>query len=423
MLDERAAERLPRRARDGGGAVRACRLQVRRRRGRRRDAVAARGGRLREFDAADARPPRRASRAFADGGYYVMRDGWTRESNYLLLDCGPARLAELRARARRRALVRAGRARADAARRPRHVHLHGLAELRDYFRGIRSAQHARPSTASRPRCPTGLSPGSTWHRRRHAHGSSTRDSDYFEGRHDGYERLARPATHTRRVLFIRDGYCVIHDGVETAGTHRYALHFHFAHGCRPVLELKADAAAVRERPADGPGLEIHVFGRGGLWREEEGWVSPCYRERSAAPVFSFTAEGAGAQEFITFLVPRRAGDEKTCVREIEAEHGRAFEILDAGARDVLIVGGGGRTARAAGVVSDFDLTWARFAHGSHRVRRIRVARRAHPILRRYGGSPHPACCRHRGGAQLVPGSCFRRRAEGGRRVARGHRFG
>src|SRR5207245_731975 len=41
------------------------------------------------FARLDACPPAQNSRAFADGGYYVMRDGWTPESNYLLLDCGP----------------------------------------------------------------------------------------------------------------------------------------------------------------------------------------------------------------------------------------------------------------------------------------------------------------------------------------------
>ena len=29
------------------------------------------------------------SQGFPDGGYYVMRDGWNAQSNYLLFDCGP----------------------------------------------------------------------------------------------------------------------------------------------------------------------------------------------------------------------------------------------------------------------------------------------------------------------------------------------
>src|SRR5262249_51693008 len=40
------------------------------------------------FERLNACPPAENSRAFADGGYYVMRDDWTPTSNYLLFDCG-----------------------------------------------------------------------------------------------------------------------------------------------------------------------------------------------------------------------------------------------------------------------------------------------------------------------------------------------
>ncbi|HUE83084.1 MAG TPA: alginate lyase family protein, partial [Pyrinomonadaceae bacterium] len=44
---------------------------------------------LRELDLIESNEPARQSVAFKDGGYYVMRDGWTSQSNYLLFDCGP----------------------------------------------------------------------------------------------------------------------------------------------------------------------------------------------------------------------------------------------------------------------------------------------------------------------------------------------
>ena len=44
---------------------------------------------LRRFDSIVVTEPLEMSKAFLDGGYFVMRDGWTRESNYLLFDCGP----------------------------------------------------------------------------------------------------------------------------------------------------------------------------------------------------------------------------------------------------------------------------------------------------------------------------------------------
>ncbi|HYX41431.1 MAG TPA: heparinase II/III family protein, partial [Pyrinomonadaceae bacterium] len=41
------------------------------------------------YDALAAHAPADESRAFAASGYYVMRDGWTREANYMLVDGGP----------------------------------------------------------------------------------------------------------------------------------------------------------------------------------------------------------------------------------------------------------------------------------------------------------------------------------------------
>ena len=44
---------------------------------------------LEHFDSIVASQPAKTSVPFSDGGYFVMRDGWTRDSNYLLFDCGP----------------------------------------------------------------------------------------------------------------------------------------------------------------------------------------------------------------------------------------------------------------------------------------------------------------------------------------------
>ncbi|HET9942345.1 MAG TPA: alginate lyase family protein, partial [Terriglobia bacterium] len=44
---------------------------------------------LEALDRISDREPLQESIAFAAGGYYVMRDGWKPDSNYLLFDCGP----------------------------------------------------------------------------------------------------------------------------------------------------------------------------------------------------------------------------------------------------------------------------------------------------------------------------------------------
>src|SRR5690606_1682890 len=44
---------------------------------------------LQAFEHLDAVEPARTSVVVPKGGYHVMRDGWSRDSNYLLIDCGP----------------------------------------------------------------------------------------------------------------------------------------------------------------------------------------------------------------------------------------------------------------------------------------------------------------------------------------------
>ncbi|HKP13939.1 MAG TPA: alginate lyase family protein, partial [Blastocatellia bacterium] len=43
---------------------------------------------LARFDAINARPPARNAHAFAESGYFVMRDGWAKEATYAVIDCG-----------------------------------------------------------------------------------------------------------------------------------------------------------------------------------------------------------------------------------------------------------------------------------------------------------------------------------------------
>ena len=41
------------------------------------------------YDRLKAETPREISKGFKSGGYFVMRDGWRRDSSFVLIDCGP----------------------------------------------------------------------------------------------------------------------------------------------------------------------------------------------------------------------------------------------------------------------------------------------------------------------------------------------
>ena len=180
---------------------------------------------LLELDRLPAHKPVSQSIAFPQGGYYVMRDGWTPTANYLLFDCGP------------HGQDNCGHAHADAlefelaahasasARRSRHLYLHRHPGRFETGFAARLRITRSPLMASLHRSRTALFPGSRslvprqqWINRERF--------DYVEGKHDGYLRLAAPVTHARSILFLKNDYWIVRDRVTSSAEHLYALWFH-----------------------------------------------------------------------------------------------------------------------------------------------------------------------------------------------------
>lgn len=302
--------------------------------------------------------PEKRSVAFKDGGYYVMRDGWTANSNYLLFDCGP------------HGTDNCGHAHADALSfelavngrtmlvDPGTYTYTGSKEMRDWFRssaahntltvdGESSSVSSGPfswKTIARSEC-------SSW--------ISNKRVDYVVATHDGFNRLSHPATHTRSILFLKNDYWVLRDEVESLGTHELQAWFHLD---PRVTRLHSDDNAVRLISENGHSdvLQIAIFPTNGAWRKERGWVSECYGEKREAPVFAFTVLAKGSEELVTFLLPEEAGT-RVRVREIEAVNGRAFEIDSELWHDVLLLKNSEEEqVETTRFVSDCDVTWARF---------------------------------------------------------------
>ncbi len=320
---------------------------------------------LADFDRLPTTAPGKGSVAFAEGGYYVMRDSWTPTANYLLLDCGP------------HGMDNGGHAHADAlsfdlAARGRTMLVDpgtytytGSPETRDWFRssiahntltvdGESSSVAAGPfSWKTIARCKT-----RAW--------ISRERFDYFEGAHDGYARLDQPVTHTRAVLFLKNDYWVVRDRVISAGQHQYDLRFHFDSGTAPAIETGDDSGAVVYERSDAGGLKIAGFAKNGAWRKEEAAVSHCYGERAPAPAFLFSTTAA-TEDLTTFLLPRLGAHSATLqVSEVEAIGGHAFAVVSENTRDIVMIGGGGRVEMAR-LAADFEWTWARFSRSDESI--------------------------------------------------------
>jgi len=283
---------------------------------------------LNRFDQIDAKEPEEESIKFPTGGYYVMRDGWSRDSNYMLFDCGPHGMANC------------GHAHADALAfnmaangrtlliDPGTFTYTGALEARNWFRS--SLAH---NTLTVDRQSSSI-PGDTftWKTITPCESLGWIDNKRFafvSGLHRGFERLSRPGIHTRSILFLKHDYWVIRDRVELTGKHQIDLWFHFESGTSPEIHEDESGSWVTEN-----GTKIACFAPGGHWGKEEGWVSHCYGERVTAPVCVFSAAADGVFEIVTFLLPSGAASR---VQEVEAAGGRGFEVHSEQSRDLLVV--------------------------------------------------------------------------------------
>jgi hypothetical protein len=139
---------------------------------------------------------------------------------------------------------------------------------------------------------------------------------FFQGSHDGYERLRDPVTHTRSALYLKPdpvanlpGRLIVRDQFTAKERHRYAIRYHFAPDCEAtVVTDGGDGPRVEARHDAGATLTIRVICGAEPQSEiavsvTEGRVSTCYAQYAPAPVAVFEAEGVGAQEFLTLIFP------------------------------------------------------------------------------------------------------------------------
>jgi len=293
---------------------------------------------LDRLDRIEAREPARRSIAFTAGGYYVMRDGWEKDSNYLLFDCGP------------HGTDNCGHAHADALSfelavkgqtvliDPGTCTYTGSSEARDWFRST-AAHNTLTIDGESSSVPEGPFSWKSMARSACSSWISEPRFDFIEASHDGFSRLPAPATHARSILFIKDNYWVVRDRVESHGGHRIQSWFHF--DSRSPSEI----------------LQIVAFAKQGEWKTDSGWVSHCYGAKEAAPVLSFSVPAQGSAELVTFLLPSSTAP---LAKEIEANGGRAFEIQFGNKHDVLMLKNSPGRIETGRLASDFAVTWARF---------------------------------------------------------------
>jgi hypothetical protein len=322
---------------------------------------------LADYDRLKPEPPGEHARAFGEGGYFVMRDGWAPGSSYTLVDCGP-----------HGAPFGGGHAHADALAiefaaagvtwllDPGTFNYTGDPQARDEFRS--TAAHNTVTVDDEWQS----IPGRPFAWRRSANCIpqtfiAQAGFSYFEGAHDGYQRLDDPVIHTRSVFFIEaDGesdlptYLVVRDCLHARKRHRYAIHYHFPEGC----EAEVDERGVRVTQRGGARLVVRTHGSVGVKaRVRASWVSRGYGHRAPAPVAVIEAEGVGPQEFVSIIAPENR--EQAVGAEFHSISAQASGfVLTAGAtRDVVSLGSDGARISFPPVEATGALAYVRFVNG------------------------------------------------------------
>ena len=261
------------------------------------------------YQALPYRPPALASRAFVEGGYFVMRAGQGPGAAYMVFDCGPfgypptpnhghADALSLELHALGQTLV------VDPGVYSTHLGLN----WRNFFRGSRAHNTVvvddldqstlldfrrvyRPAQATLHR----------W--------SSNQHFDYVDGSHDGYQRLAEPVGHRRQIFFVKPEYWVIVDRLTGQGEHSFDLYFHLMPGVKTWLDPATGSACVESQveagllvaPLAAAGLQADIST--GSTDPIQGWVSFLSGQKLPAPALRYRQVGPAPVEFVTVLYP------------------------------------------------------------------------------------------------------------------------
>jgi hypothetical protein len=132
---------------------------------------------------------------------------------------------------------------------------------------------------------------------------------YWEGSHDGYQRLQDPVTHRRGILRISDDVWLVLDNLRGETKHDYRLHWLFPNwpytwhpeDGRIDLQTPAGAYCVQTTSLIGPAnTSLMIADRD----TPRGWRAPYYRGREAAVSLAMDIHTESAL-YATLFAPRK----------------------------------------------------------------------------------------------------------------------
>lgn len=242
-------------------------------------------------DGTKGKLPDYTSRAFPDGGFYVMRNGWDTTATVMVLKAGPK--GEWH-----------------------NQYDNGTFEFwtngRGFFPDSGSYIYGGDDEVLKQR---------NWFRQTAVHNTLTLDDKNLQTRESkllkweaapegdlavvetpGYDGL----THRRAVFFVDKKFFVIADEAYGDAAGDVAVHYQLL-PCDPLENTVKKAVSTAF--ADGNNITMRVFGADKM-EAEEGWMSPAYRVKKARPAYAFRSEKKAGKpvRFITVIYPTDAAN-------------------------------------------------------------------------------------------------------------------
>lgn len=250
---------------------------------------------LRKYEALAAFEPKETSKAFEPSGFFVMRDSWKSDANFILLDCGT------------HGFLNCGHAHADALNfvfssngEPIFID----SGTYNYTSDLEARQVFRSTSAHNCLTVNGESssiPGEAFSWKSTAQAKALEwwedeNSVYFRGTHDGFARFG--VNYEREFLLKKHGSLVLTEWIKSGGANSYELNFILS----PQVEAEIKNGWVtifnkemRERKLLTVYTEIAAENDGGKgeWKIEKCFVSPRYGLKIESKKLVFTARLKG----------------------------------------------------------------------------------------------------------------------------------
>jgi len=255
------------------------------------------------------------SRAFPEGGYFIMRTEHRPNTPFLVFDCGPFGHKPAPNHGHSDALSFEMYAYGQTMLVDPGVYSTHLEEnWRNYFRST----HAHNTVVVDDKNQSDLI--GTHRVYRPAQVSliqwfSDKSFDFVDGLHDGYKRLSDPVTHRRQIFFVKPEYWILIDVLNGRAEHLYDQYFHFLPGTK--VHINANNGILRTHnhfkselmviPLNTDDLQFDIIE--GQTSPIQGWVSHFSGEKLPAPVLRYQKKAVAPIQFCTVLYPHYAAGE------------------------------------------------------------------------------------------------------------------